>query len=87
MKIICIGRNYKDHAKEMAQPIPDVPMFFLKPDSALLPKRNPFPSPSVTLSLLPSSSLTVKDPLAVLTVIRSSNNLCNSVCKVLIIFV
>ena len=42
MKIICIGRNYKDHAKEMAQPIPDVPMFFLKPDSALLPKRNPF---------------------------------------------
>ena len=42
MKIICIGRNYKDHAKEMAQSIPDVPMFFLKPDSALLPKRNPF---------------------------------------------
>ena len=42
MKIICIGRNYKDHVKEMAQPIPDVPMFFLKPDSALLPKRNPF---------------------------------------------
>ena len=42
MKIICIGRNYKDHAKEMAKPIPDVPMFFLKPDSALLPKRNPF---------------------------------------------
>ena len=42
MKIICIGRNYKDHAKEMAQPIPDVPMFFLKPDSALLQKRNPF---------------------------------------------
>ena len=42
MKIICIGRNYKDHTKEMAQPIPDVPMFFLKPDSALLPKRNPF---------------------------------------------
>ena len=42
MKIICIGRNYKDHAKEMGKPVPDVPMFFLKPDSALLPKRNPF---------------------------------------------
>ena len=42
MKIICIGRNYKDHAKEMDKPVPDVPMFFLKPDSALLPKRNPF---------------------------------------------
>tara|TARA_B100001094_G_C18190002_1_gene806498 strand:- start:3098 stop:3703 length:606 start_codon:yes stop_codon:yes gene_type:complete len=42
VKIICIGRNYKDHAKEMGKPVPDVPMFFLKPDSALLPKRNPF---------------------------------------------
>jgi acylpyruvate hydrolase len=42
MKIICIGRNYKDHAKEMGKPVPDVPIFFLKPDSALLPKRNPF---------------------------------------------
>jgi 2-keto-4-pentenoate hydratase/2-oxohepta-3-ene-1,7-dioic acid hydratase in catechol pathway len=42
VKIICIGRNYKDHAKEMGNPVPDAPIFFLKPDSALLPKRNPF---------------------------------------------
>ncbi|MAE14577.1 MAG: 2-hydroxyhepta-2,4-diene-1,7-dioate isomerase [Crocinitomicaceae bacterium] len=42
MKIICIGRNYKDHAKEMGKPVPDAPIFFLKPDSALLLKRNPF---------------------------------------------
>ena len=42
MKIICIGRNYKDHAKEMGKSVPVVPLFFLKPDSALLPKRNPF---------------------------------------------
>ena len=42
MKIICIGRNYKDHAKEMGKPVPYAPIFFLKPDSALLPKRNPF---------------------------------------------
>ena len=42
MKIICIGINYKDHAKEMGKPVPDAPIFFLKPDSALLPKRNPF---------------------------------------------
>jgi 2-keto-4-pentenoate hydratase/2-oxohepta-3-ene-1,7-dioic acid hydratase in catechol pathway len=42
VKIICIGRNYKDHVKEMGKPVPDAPIFFLKPDSALLPKRNPF---------------------------------------------
>ena len=42
MKIICIGRNYKDHAKEMGQSVPEVPMFFLKPDSSLIAKRNPF---------------------------------------------
>jgi len=42
MKIICIGRNYEDHAKEMGNDTPKHPIFFLKPDSALLPKRNPF---------------------------------------------
>ena len=42
MKIICIGRNYKDHANEMGQSVPEVPMFFLKPDSSLIAKRNPF---------------------------------------------
>ena len=42
MKIICIGRNYKDHAKEMGKLVPTIPLFFLKPDSAIIPKRNPF---------------------------------------------
>ena len=42
MKIICIGRNYKDHAKEMGTTAPKFPIIFLKPDSSLLPKRNPF---------------------------------------------
>jgi len=36
MKIICIGRNYADHAKELNNPLPKVPVFFLKPDTALL---------------------------------------------------
>tara|TARA_B110000037_G_scaffold19257_1_gene20312 strand:+ start:22541 stop:23149 length:609 start_codon:yes stop_codon:yes gene_type:complete len=35
MKIICIGRNYSDHAKEMNSPIPEEPLFFMKPDTAL----------------------------------------------------
>ena len=42
MKIICIGRNYREHAKEMNNPVPEKPVFFMKPDTALLPKNNPF---------------------------------------------
>lgn len=42
MKIICIGRNYKDHAKELNNEVPSAPVFFLKPDTALLQKSAPF---------------------------------------------
>ncbi|MBU2649341.1 MAG: fumarylacetoacetate hydrolase family protein [Bacteroidetes bacterium] len=42
MKIICIGRNYLDHAKELNSAIPKEPVFFLKPDSALLIRNRPF---------------------------------------------
>jgi len=42
MKIICIGRNYADHAKELNNPLPKEPLYFLKPDSAILPKNSPF---------------------------------------------
>lgn len=46
MKIICIGKNYLEHAKEMGDIAPEKPIFFLKPDSAILPKRNPFYIPN-----------------------------------------
>jgi len=42
MKIICIGRNYADHAKELNNPLPTEPVFFLKPDTALLPAGSDF---------------------------------------------
>ncbi len=42
MKIICIGLNYRNHAKEMGKPIPSEPVVFLKPDSALLKNNKPF---------------------------------------------
>jgi acylpyruvate hydrolase len=42
MKIICIGRNYIDHAKELKNPVPKKPVFFMKPDSALVIKNRPF---------------------------------------------
>lgn len=42
MKIICIGRNYTKHIEELANEKPTNPVVFLKPDSAILPKKNPF---------------------------------------------
>jgi len=42
MKIICIGLNYRKHAIEMGWPIPEEPVVFLKPDSALLKNNKPF---------------------------------------------
>ncbi len=46
MKIICIGRNYVDHAKELNNPIPKEPLLFLKPDTTLIHVRKPFVYPS-----------------------------------------
>jgi 2-keto-4-pentenoate hydratase/2-oxohepta-3-ene-1,7-dioic acid hydratase in catechol pathway len=42
MKIICIGRNYVNHAKELGNDMPAEPLFFLKPDTAIQPKGHPF---------------------------------------------
>ena len=45
MKIICIGRNYVDHIKELGNEKPSEPVVFLKPDSAILLKQHPFVIP------------------------------------------
>ena len=42
MKIICVGRNYVDHAKELNNPIPKSPLLFLKPQTAIPIKGQPF---------------------------------------------
>jgi len=42
MKIICIGLNYGDHAREMGRTLPEKPVIFLKPDSSLLKNNKPF---------------------------------------------
>lgn len=42
MKIICIGRNYVAHARELNNDVPDKPVFFMKPDSALVISNRPF---------------------------------------------
>lgn len=50
MKIICIGRNYAEHAKELKNEIPTEPVFFMKPDTTLL-KENDFYFPDFTKDL------------------------------------
>jgi 2-keto-4-pentenoate hydratase/2-oxohepta-3-ene-1,7-dioic acid hydratase in catechol pathway len=51
MKIICIGRNYADHAKELGNEIPEEPVIFMKPKSALLQTHTPFYYPEFTNEL------------------------------------
>lgn len=48
MKIICIGRNYADHAKELNNDVPTSPVLFLKPETAILLKKQPFFIPDFT---------------------------------------
>jgi acylpyruvate hydrolase len=45
MKIIAIGRNYAEHAKELNNPVPTSPVIFMKPDTALLKDNKPFYHP------------------------------------------
>jgi acylpyruvate hydrolase len=45
MKIIAIGRNYAEHAKELNNPVPTVPVIFMKPDTAILKDNKPFYHP------------------------------------------
>ncbi len=48
MKLICIGRNYADHIKELKNERPDEPVVFIKPDSAILPNDQDFYIPEFT---------------------------------------
>ena len=45
MNIICIGRNYLAHVKELDNDLPTKPLFFMKPETALLPAGEAFPYP------------------------------------------
>jgi 2-keto-4-pentenoate hydratase/2-oxohepta-3-ene-1,7-dioic acid hydratase in catechol pathway len=51
MKIFCVGRNYSDHAKELGNEVPDEPVVFMKPKSALLQPHTPFYYPEFTNEL------------------------------------
>ena len=60
MKIICIGRNYYEHIRELANDTPEEPVVFLKPESALLTDNIPFPMPSFSSDVHYECELIIK---------------------------
>lgn len=60
MKILCVGRNYAEHAKELGNDIPTAPVIFLKPQNALLPAGKDFYVPEFTKDLHYEAELVVR---------------------------
>ena len=60
MKIICIGRNYANHALELGNPVPSEPVIFLKPQSSILSHKHPFYIPEWTNEVHHEVELVVK---------------------------
>lgn len=51
MKIIAVGRNYSDHAKELNNPVPEKPVIFMKPDTAVLKDNKDFYYPEFSTDI------------------------------------
>ena len=49
-KIVCVGRNYAAHAKELGNDVPDKPLFFFKPPSSIIASGDPIILPPTTLT-------------------------------------
>ncbi len=60
MKIICVGRNYADHAKELKNETPKEPVLFLKPETAIVHKNMPFFIPDFSEDVHHELELVVK---------------------------
>jgi 2-keto-4-pentenoate hydratase/2-oxohepta-3-ene-1,7-dioic acid hydratase in catechol pathway len=60
MKIICVGRNYVDHAKELKNEVPKEPVLFLKPETAIIHKNMPFFIPDFSNEVHHELELVVK---------------------------
>ncbi len=60
MKIICIGRNYAEHAKELNNQVPENPVFFLKPDTAIVIRNRPFYYPDFSKDIHYETELVLK---------------------------
>ncbi len=60
MKIICIGRNYTEHAKELNNAVPEKPIFFMKPDTAIVRNNDPVYYPEHTKDLHYEAEIVIK---------------------------
>lgn len=60
MKIICIGRNYVEHARELNNPLPEKPVFFMKPDTAVIIRNRPFFYPDFSSDIHYETELVIK---------------------------
>ena len=60
MKIICIGRNFAEHAEELGNDEPSAPVIFLKPDTALLRNNDPFFLPDFSKEIHHEIELVIK---------------------------
>jgi acylpyruvate hydrolase len=60
MKIFCIGRNYVDHAKELNNPLAEVPVFFMKPDTSIVIRNRPFFYPEFSSDVHHEIELVIK---------------------------
>ncbi|MDA8646636.1 fumarylacetoacetate hydrolase family protein [Porticoccaceae bacterium] len=45
-KVVCVGRNYADHARELNNPVPTAPVLFIKPSTSLAPMQGSIEIPS-----------------------------------------
>ncbi|MES2380439.1 MAG: fumarylacetoacetate hydrolase family protein [Bacteroidota bacterium] len=60
MKILCVGRNYSEHAKELGNAVPENPVIFSKPDTALLKNNEPFYLPDFSNDVHHEVELVIK---------------------------
>lgn len=60
MKIIAIGRNYIEHAKELNNPVPQQPVFFLKPETSIIRNNQPFYHPDFSTDIHYEAEIVLK---------------------------
>lgn len=60
MKILCVGRNYSEHAKELGNAVPENPVIFSKPDTALIKNNEPFYHPEFSQDIHHEVELVIK---------------------------
>ncbi|MCF8429857.1 MAG: fumarylacetoacetate hydrolase family protein [Bacteroidia bacterium] len=60
MKILCVGRNYSEHVKELGNAVPENPVIFSKPDTALLKNGEPFYIPDFSNDVHHEVELVIK---------------------------